>query len=1005
MSYDQLEVIDPNGAISFVDLDPGRGITNIGRHPENDVVLDSPDVADFHAVLDHRHKPYQLVVVNPGSETIVSGQRVLPNVPHALNNWDTIELNGHSLVLVEGSGAAPPAAPSRALAPAVPMPVAEAPRAASAASPEPGPPAVRLAAPPPDRMDDFIVAELSVRDWVIDVEQSANTQLTIVNGGDLVATFSVRVEGIDPGWVVVTPPAVNLFEGERALVNISITPPRDPCSRAGTHYLSVVITSPNYPGRVTAMTGVLIINPYADFSVGELSPRQQTITWRRQTGQASIPIANLGNSDATFRLDGEDDERACRFEFTVPGEAAGLVGHAELRLPVEGTTTVPIRITPHKRRLFGVGKHNIMYTITTTPLTGVQTPRAVLAQVQHAPLIRPWMVALVLLLVAVVLAIIFRPSIQYFGTDANREIRNTEAVTITAGDKVELYWRASPFSSLRIVSDLVQDPDEGPVAGPEGSKTVSPPVNVTYWLRAENLLTRLHQTLFSDSQEVRISVESVLPGIHFTATTSSGTDTVVRGESVTLSWKVDNAVELFLLSNGAPETIGPQEHTGSRIVVPNLETNVYSLQARNRYTGPDGVIANVTIRLVEPTPTPLPVPVIQRFDVQPLVITAGESIRLDWLVTGVDKVTIVGVAGEFAPSGSLEVTPSEVGQVSFVLTASNGRVPVTLQKTVTVLPQPPTEPPPEAPRIEFFTILPSQVVAGDPEANDVRLSWSVIGTFTNISISGPDFGAVANLPRQGSITVAVTKPTLFVLTAFNGEELSASETVQIAVLPPTPTPVPPTPAPTPLPRPIVIFSAAADADRGEPPDAVTAITSSDIPTDTRRYRVVAGTWVRFSWSATNAVKAVFLGEDKAPVDSRSVQITSAGTFLYSAINAENLSTDLFVQIEIVPRPAPPVPFAVNGPSASVSGPLLITWDYDSAALASIDGFKIYRAVLPAVTFAAIADNIPKTIPLQYEDATGGCGMAYYVVAVYTDLNGVRRETAPSSNSWYSQACP
>src|SRR5258708_30238745 len=117
-AYDQLELIAPSGEIKFYDLDPGKGITNIGRHPENDIVIDNPAVAPFHAVLDHRQRPYQLVVVTQENPTSVGGQPVAPNVPHVLNTWDTIELNGHSLVLVEGgsSARAQPAAPARASA-------------------------------------------------------------------------------------------------------------------------------------------------------------------------------------------------------------------------------------------------------------------------------------------------------------------------------------------------------------------------------------------------------------------------------------------------------------------------------------------------------------------------------------------------------------------------------------------------------------------------------------------------------------------------------------------------------------------------------------------------------------------------------------------------------------------------------------------------------------------------------------------------------------------------
>jgi pSer/pThr/pTyr-binding forkhead associated (FHA) protein len=56
-AQDQLEIITPSGDIRFYDLDPRQGIANIGRHPDNDIVIDSLHVAPFHAVLDYSQKP------------------------------------------------------------------------------------------------------------------------------------------------------------------------------------------------------------------------------------------------------------------------------------------------------------------------------------------------------------------------------------------------------------------------------------------------------------------------------------------------------------------------------------------------------------------------------------------------------------------------------------------------------------------------------------------------------------------------------------------------------------------------------------------------------------------------------------------------------------------------------------------------------------------------------------------------------------------------------------
>lgn len=1026
MANDQLEIIAPNGEIKFFDLNPGRGITNIGRHPENDLVLESEDVALFHAVLDHRQKPYQLVVVSQETETIIEGQRVQPNVPHVLQAWDTIQLNGHSLVLIDGDGGmqggrvtarAESAAPSMALAAATLAATAAGPgtavkaTAATAAMVHP-----RLATPPAERADEFVITEITEREWIIDVEGIANTQLTVANGGDLVATFQVHVDGVDPSWVTIEPVSVNLFEGERATFSISITPPRLPTSRAGTYYISLITASPDYANRSSAHTATLVLNPFYEYSLSDLSPKQQNVTFNRQTARTAMAIANRGNSDCVYRLDAEDDERGCHFEFQVPGDDGTLLGHAEVRLAPDTAVTVPMRVTPNKRRFFGVSKHHYLYTITATPLAGAQSPRARQGQLSAAPLVGPWFIILVVILLALLIAWIFRPHINYFGTDTDLLRENTSAIQLTAGESVALYWRASPWTRLTIDSSLALDPDAGAVPGPLGNKTFTPIDDVNYTLRGENLLTSLFPSFFSDRQTITVKVQGVEPGLYFTGTVSSGgvdfdpqtnTVTIVQGGSVILSWNVVRTEELFLLTNGAAQSIEPGQYTSSLVVAPEADT-VYQLRALNHYTGPDGKISSpITVKVVAPSATPLPIPVIQRFDVQPLVITAGESIRLDWVVTGVSEVTILGVDGVYAPTGSIEVSLADAGTYSYVLTASNGGEPKTLQQIVTVLPAPSPTPEPLAPVISFFTITPDEVVAGDPEANEVILAWSVSGGTTNIEISGPDFGTISNLNKQGSITVAVEKPTLFVLTAFNGEDLSASATVQIAVLPPTPTPTPPptpTPAPTPLPVPIVIFSAVGDPDHNEPAGSVIAITGSDVPTNTRRYQVVAGTWVLFNWNATNAVKTIFDGEDKAPVDSIAVQINTADTILFSAINAQGVQTDLFIQLTTTPRPAPPAPFNVVGTFDGDAGTVTLRWDYSNAAVTSIDHFKVYRATLPDPTFSPYADNIPVAIPYQWVDPAATCNMAYYVVAVYTEIGGGIRETGPSTNSWYSPAC-
>src|SRR5205814_4616355 len=133
---------------------------------------------------------------------------------------------------------------------------------------------------------------------------------------------------------------------------------------------------------------------------------------------------------------------------------------------------------------------------------------------------------------------------------------------------------------------------------------------------------------------------------------------------------------------------------------PDKDT-VYALEGKNKY-GP--VNQSLTVRVnelptVTPTPTPTAPPVtILRFDVSPLVITAGGTIRLDWEVSNADHVQIQGVQGDsrtFPPKGSLEQKPDK--DTVFVLIPGDGVNVQPQQRQVKVTPLAATETPTATP--------------------------------------------------------------------------------------------------------------------------------------------------------------------------------------------------------------------------------------------------------------------------------------------------------------------
>ena len=1008
---DRLEIIKPNGEVEFYPLAQEKGVTNIGRHPENDIVLSSPGVAPFHAVLDHRQKPYQLVVLSHEGTTTLGDRILPPNVAAPLRNWDPIQFDGHVLVFIEGEqaglvtgAAAAPVAPVPSRLPEQLLP--RMPAAFPPPSTRPERPALASGPPqhfttvPPDQTDENILLELSeARDQTVDVGQTASYQLTIINGGSIVATFMVGVAGLDESWIIVSPPQVNLFEGERTSVTINITPPRQANSRAGIHPFAIVVSSPNYPGQRSQRGTTLSINPYYDFAVSELTPKRQTMSWFQRAGQAYLSITNKGNGEAPFRIAGEDDERAASFEFNIPGEAVGLARQADLTVPSEEMVSIPVTITPYSRRLVALRKRTYAFTITTTLLEGQQTPRSVLGELKHAPLIGPLLIFLIVFLIVASIFLFFWPDIRSF---------NVNPGSITAGQDVTLAWNAFPpfFVNLRLNNE--------PVEAPRGNLSEKLHRTTTYEMTAETWLSRLFPLL--GEQETRIvEVTPVRPDISLF---KAEPEVVTSGEPVILSWFVIGADELTLTNNSAGTTDTLADPAGSRIIA--LEQNTaYTLRAVNE-SGPDAPVEKlVNIRVTTPTPVPIPRPVIQSFIVQPQVISAGQTVTLQWAVTGANSVSVQPL-GAGLPPISPPITHAPQETTLYVLSASNGEETVNAVQQVTVGEPPtptPSPTPGAAPSIEFFAITPEEHIRLDNERDDkdneitVQLNWVVTGDTTNVEITGgpPGFEKISNLSRIGELSLDILDTTVFVLTAYNGPDTKAVKTTQIKFLDPTPVPTPTTAA----------AAGGGDGSGGSGGSdsstlpEITSFTAQGVspPRDQvscsgNTCQVVAGSNVNVIWNTQNADTVTLVGVGSQP---------PAGTFTVSNVVANKVfqltatnsdgSTERFLQLVVIPKPAPPPPTNVNG-SQPTGTDIILTWDY--SAENDIVGFRVYRATATSGPFSRVADESQlSNSARQYVDrAPLPACTGYYVTAVYIDPpSGNKMETPASTNSWFSAGCP
>lgn len=760
-AQDQLEIIHPDGQISFVDLDPAQGFVRIGRDPENDVVIDSPEVSPFHAMLDLRQKPYQLMLLTG------SGLGGVQQNNLEMQAWEPYQLNGHALMVIDNGAVVAPAERAPAAAE-----TAGADAVGATPAPTPYVPSQRVArmtSAPPEHPDSVLVMSVDKRDFELQVANTDVATMTLVNGGDIDATFAVSVVGLDSNWVTISPQEVKLSERQSATVTITITPPRHPSSGAGAHYFAFMVTSPQHPDRYASSSGRLVVAPYYEFTMGDLSPRTQAVSWFRKEGRFEGTVTNLSNADLTLRLETVDDANGLMFEFQREEGQTNLAKQIEVTLASNETYLFKVEVAPYRRPLVAAGPDRFMYSVTATPAGNVTVPLSAMGQVNSKPLIGPFWLTVIVLLLLVIAALIYRPTVQDFTVTNNM---------IESGESTTLQWRGSWFANITI------EPEIGEVDR-VGSLTVSPLDQTRYVIRAENLLSRLNQRFFADEADLTVFVGPVRPEVVLNVTSEE----IVTGEAVTLTWSIDLTDQAVLSVNGVLETIPPEQYIGNRTFTPTQDTT-FTITAQNRYTTEgDPEIRTFFVRVVDPTPTPLPVPNIQRFTLNPSTVTAGDVVTIEWSVQNVDSISIEGVGDNLPPTGSLSQMFEQPGEIGLVLLATNGQTTQRQLAQLTVNPPPTPTPVPGTPTIALFQAAPQEVTLGSAEAQNVQVAWSVTGDFTDIELSSPLFGRLTGLPSQGSRSFSLEEPVEFTLTAKNtvgGTTLAASQTIEVTVTTPDP---------------------------------------------------------------------------------------------------------------------------------------------------------------------------------------------------------------------------
>jgi hypothetical protein len=142
--------------------------------------------------------------------------------------------------------------------------------------------------------------------------QPAFVSVTVSNTGEVIAGYSLRVLGADPGWVEVGDAEISVFPDGSQTVLVSITVPEG--LAAGPRRMAIGVRELT-PPNATVVEEIDIDVPAAPALDVSLDP--VTINGARK-GNASIVLQNQGNTVLSGRLEGNDPEEQLRFHFEPP---------------------------------------------------------------------------------------------------------------------------------------------------------------------------------------------------------------------------------------------------------------------------------------------------------------------------------------------------------------------------------------------------------------------------------------------------------------------------------------------------------------------------------------------------------------------------------------------------------------------------------------------------------------------------------------------------------------
>jgi hypothetical protein len=270
---------------------------------------------------------------------------------------------------------------------------------------------------------------------LVSLEAGATTPLgfEVANRSDEPDRYEVEIEGLDPEWTAIPVPSFSVDPRDLQTEKIFLKPPRASESLAGNYPFVLKVRS-LISGEDRKVQAILQIKPFHHVSI-EIMPKKGFVSPTRKQNSFGVTLMNLGNTEHTLQLYGNDPEEACTFEFEQEQVTVGPGQQKE----------VEVIVAPASSRLISSGRlHGLTVAGRSVEIPSVMATSQ--AQLEQRAFLSP-----VSLIALAMFAIVVAFWIYMLPKPPTIELAVDPAVIVT-GQPIQIAWRAANATDVTIMA-------------------------------------------------------------------------------------------------------------------------------------------------------------------------------------------------------------------------------------------------------------------------------------------------------------------------------------------------------------------------------------------------------------------------------------------------------------------------------------------------------------------------------------------------------------------------